>query len=226
MKRLLMATGLACALTAFVAAQDTTPGTTQSNTTTKTDTTQSTTAKDPAAGRPTGTIVKHRETDTLVQPANAPIEITPSVIKAAQQKLEEKGYSAGPADGRMGPQTRAAIEKFQADQNLSQTGKLDQKTLAALNVGGVQELKAAPGDLGRGGKAIGHNTVGGHPVAAAKAAKNAGKNFGKKVGQGTESTAVKAKDKVGSGISAIGSKISGAGEKTKNAGENRESDQE
>ena len=34
-----------------------------------------------------------------------------------------------------GPQTRAATSKFQADQGLSKNGKLDEDTLAKLNVG-------------------------------------------------------------------------------------------
>jgi peptidoglycan hydrolase-like protein with peptidoglycan-binding domain len=176
----------------------------------------------PAASPPEGTVVKHKEPDTIVQPKNAPVKLNPTVIQDAQRALAEKGYDPGPADGVSGPQTRVAVKNFQADQNLAQTGRLDQKTLAALNVGGIQAIKAAPSDLGRGGKAIGHNVVGGHPVAAGKSAVTGGKNFGKKVGEGAESTAVKVKDKAGSAISTIGGKISGAGEKTKEAGETTE----
>lgn len=173
-----------------------------------------------ATGKPAGTAVSGHATETMVQPKNAPIKVTPSVVKDAQQKLDRAGYSAGPADGVMGLQTRTALKKFQADQRLPQSGQLDQKTMAALKIGGVNAVASAPRDLGRGGKAIGHNVKGGHPVEAAKAGEEGGKNFGKKVGQGSRSLAVKAKDKVGSGISAVGKKVTGAGEKTKNAGEN------
>ena len=55
-----------------------------------------------------------------------------SSIANAQNALNSKGYDAGPADGRLGPHTRAAIMKFQADKNLPQTGSLDSATLAAL----------------------------------------------------------------------------------------------
>lgn len=242
MKRVIISTGLVLALAAFMQAQDnaqvsttqtTTTQTTQSADQNSTDATNSSNApastqatsttskksKNWGAGKPEGTHVSKHETDTLVQPTNAPVKVNPTVVKNAQQKLNDAGYDAGPADGHMGPQTSAALMRFQADKNLDQTGRLDQKTMAALNVGGVQTLKAAPRDIGRAGKAIGHNAAGGHPVAAGKAAVTGGKNVGKKVGEGTESTAVKVKDKVGSGISAIGNKISGAGEKTKNAGE-------
>lgn len=169
---------------------------------------------------PSGTAVTKHESDTIVQPKTARVKVTPDVVKNAQKKLNDAGYKAGPVDGIVGPQTRAALEKYQGDQRLAKTGQLDQKTLAALNVGGVNELSAAPTDLGRGGKAIGHNVVKGHPVEAGKAAEKGGKDFGEKVGQGTESLAVKIKNKVGSGISSAGKKITGAGEKTQSAGEN------
>ena len=173
-----------------------------------------------ATGHPKGTTGSGQSTDKIVQPKNAPIKVTPSVVKDAQQKLDQGGYSAGPADGVMGPKTKAALKKFQADQQLPQSGQLDQKTMAALKVGGVNAVASAPRDLGRGGKAIGHNVKGGHPVEAAKAGAEGGKNFGKKVGEGSKSLAIKAKDEVGSGISAAGKKVTGAGEKTKDAGEN------
>lgn len=215
MKRLLLSAGLALALTGFVYAQDNT----QSSPTT---TTQSTTSSSPATSAPAapaGTKVTGHPRDTIVQPIAKPVKITPSVVKATQQKLTEDGYQPGPADGVMGPNTRAALQKFQSDQGLNASGRLDQETLAKLNVGGMQTIKSAPADLARGGKALGTNVSQGHPVAAGKAGAKGATSFGKKVAQGSESEAVKVKDKVGSGLSTIGEKISGAGEKTKNAGE-------
>ncbi len=47
-------------------------------------------------------------------------------IRAVQQKLNELGYSAGPADGLMGRGTRAAIIAFQQDRGLATTGVTDQ----------------------------------------------------------------------------------------------------
>jgi peptidoglycan hydrolase-like protein with peptidoglycan-binding domain len=55
-----------------------------------------------------------------------------STVANAQNALNSKGYDAGPADGRLGPHTRSAIMKFQADQNLPQTGSLDSATMRAL----------------------------------------------------------------------------------------------
>jgi len=56
-----------------------------------------------------------------------------SAVQNAQNALNSQGYDAGPADGRMGPATRSAITKFQADHNLPQTGTLDGPTQNALN---------------------------------------------------------------------------------------------
>ena len=56
-------------------------------------------------------------------------------VRQAQEKLQQMGYDVGKVDGVAGPQTRAAVEKFQHDQGLKATGRLDTQTLAALNLG-------------------------------------------------------------------------------------------
>jgi len=94
------------------------------------------------------------------------------------------------------PVTRAAIRKYQQDQNLTITGTLDESTLSHLNVGAGQTMATALGDIGRGAKAAGHDIKGGHPVAAAKAmGKGVGRD-GKAVGEGAKSGVVGTKDKV------------------------------
>jgi peptidoglycan hydrolase-like protein with peptidoglycan-binding domain len=55
-----------------------------------------------------------------------------SNVRELQQALNDKGFDAGAVDGKAGPQTKAAIKKFQQAQNLTASGKLDQKTVAAL----------------------------------------------------------------------------------------------
>jgi peptidoglycan hydrolase-like protein with peptidoglycan-binding domain len=63
----------------------------------------------------------------------SPSMASDSTVQNAQNALNSQGYNAGAADGRMGPATRSAITKFQADHNLPQTGALDDPTLNALN---------------------------------------------------------------------------------------------
>lgn len=161
---------------------------------------------------PQGTTVKERETDTVVQPVPQPVRVTRQMVGAAQTELDKRGYDAGPADGVVGPRTRAAVSKFQADQGLPQTGRLDVTTMEKLNVGGLETLGAAPADMGRGGKAFGHDIKQGHPVAASKALGQGAAASGKKVAKGSESLAKKGAEKVGSGFSKIGGKIEGKSE--------------
>lgn len=55
-------------------------------------------------------------------------------VETAQRRLSELGYALGPADGKFGPATRAAILAFQADNDLETTGLLDDPTMRAIFV--------------------------------------------------------------------------------------------
>lgn len=70
----------------------------------------------------------------LRQPARkrAPRATADETVRRVQEALKAAGYEVGAPDGRMGPQTAAAIRQFQSDKGLPQTGKLDSRTLAAL----------------------------------------------------------------------------------------------
>ena len=66
---------------------------------------------------------------------SAPAQARPAAdetVRAVQQKLNELGYNAGPADGLMGRGTRAAIIVFQQDRGLAATGVADQTLLFQL----------------------------------------------------------------------------------------------
>lgn len=56
------------------------------------------------------------------------------VIINVQVALRDQGYYAGAVDGDMGPQTRAALAAFQADNGLAITSAVDQPTLQTLGV--------------------------------------------------------------------------------------------
>jgi peptidoglycan hydrolase-like protein with peptidoglycan-binding domain len=144
---------------------------------------------------PAGTKVDQND-PTTVEPTKQQIQLTPSVIRAAQHKLDDAGYHAGTADGQMGPVTRRAVRKYQRDQSLSVTGKLDESTLSHLNVGGNETMATAPEDLKNGAKAAGHNIKKGHPIAAAKAMGKGIGRAGKAAGEGTKSDVVKGANKV------------------------------
>ncbi len=63
-----------------------------------------------------------------------------------QEALKSAGYYEGKIDGSVGPKTKRAIEKFQADNGLKADGKVGQKTWAKLGehlATGVAEAAAA-----------------------------------------------------------------------------------
>jgi Putative peptidoglycan binding domain len=51
-----------------------------------------------------------------------------------QGRLKELGHDPGPIDGRMRPQTQAALKAFQNDYGLAPTGEIDPETRAALGL--------------------------------------------------------------------------------------------
>jgi hypothetical protein len=62
-------------------------------------------------------------------------DVTPDqVLVNVQVALRDQGYYAGAIDGDMGPQTRAALAAFQADNGLAVTSTVDQPTLQTLGV--------------------------------------------------------------------------------------------
>lgn len=69
----------------------------------------------------------------------------------AQLALDELGISSGSIDGKIGPQTRAAIRAYQADQKLPQTGDLDAvtKTNLTLNSPPLTTYTVTSNDLAR-----------------------------------------------------------------------------
>jgi len=53
-------------------------------------------------------------------------------IRAVQAKLNEEGFDPGPADGLMGPKTKAAIKAFQNSKGIPIDGKISDSLLKAL----------------------------------------------------------------------------------------------
>lgn len=71
---------------------------------------------------------------------NPPPTDTPAlsrdIIKTLQQSLNRQGFSAGSADGILGPATRRAIRQFQARNGLTADGYPDQRLFQALELDG------------------------------------------------------------------------------------------
>jgi peptidoglycan hydrolase-like protein with peptidoglycan-binding domain len=67
----------------------------------------------------------------------APIQVQENVVFAAQGELLKRGFYHGIIDGQLGPAINDAIARFQQDQGMPITGRLDMDTL--------NELRALPG---------------------------------------------------------------------------------
>ena len=61
------------------------------------------------------------------------VETTPEQVRKIQQALTKAGFNPGPVDGRIGPKTKAALESFQKQKNLT-VGQITKETLLALGV--------------------------------------------------------------------------------------------
>lgn len=55
-------------------------------------------------------------------------------MRQVQERLQAAGFSPGSLDGRLGPQTRAALRQYQQHKGLQVTGALDARTLKALRI--------------------------------------------------------------------------------------------
>jgi hypothetical protein len=55
-------------------------------------------------------------------------------LRQVQERLQAAGFSPGPMDGQLGPQTRAALRRYQQRKRLPVTGTLDPQTLKALRI--------------------------------------------------------------------------------------------
>jgi peptidoglycan hydrolase-like protein with peptidoglycan-binding domain len=64
----------------------------------------------------------------------SPEKLDKSVVMQVQKALDGKGFDPGRSDGVWGPETVAAIKKFQQKNDLKPDGKLDRQTVAALGL--------------------------------------------------------------------------------------------
>jgi len=75
---------------------------------------------------------------------NRQLAPTPERYKEIQEALSAKGYlPAGQATGKWDDASAAALQKFQADQNLGGSGKINSLSLIALGLGPKHETTAS-----------------------------------------------------------------------------------
>ncbi len=75
---------------------------------------------------------------------NRQLQPTPQRYKEIQEALAAKGYMPSEeATGSWGPASTDALKRFQADQNLESTGKINSLSLIALGLGPKRENVSA-----------------------------------------------------------------------------------
>jgi len=77
-----------------------------------------------------------------------PILVPSDRVRAMQLNLKSLGYDPGPADGLMGPRTRAALKRYQEDRGLTADGKPTQ--LVMERVAGEAEQGSRMSGIGDG----------------------------------------------------------------------------
>jgi peptidoglycan hydrolase-like protein with peptidoglycan-binding domain len=86
--------------------------------------------------------------DASAQPASGLTytqPLSPQAMMAVQDRLRQVGAYPGRADGIWGPDSQAALERFQQSRGLQVTGQLNQATAATLGLSPVELLAARPG---------------------------------------------------------------------------------
>jgi len=66
--------------------------------------------------------------------ADAPREVQQNTVRRAQSIMAARRHYRGPIDGVAGPATSEAIFLYQAENELSRTGRLDLETLAEMSL--------------------------------------------------------------------------------------------
>jgi len=82
--------------------------------------------------RPDGTRADKPKADK--PKADKPSKPDKPKLAMAQTKLKTNGFDPGPIDGIVGPKTVEAVKAFQASKGMTEDGKLNAKTFAALGV--------------------------------------------------------------------------------------------
>jgi len=79
------------------------------------------------------------------QAARRATQTAPSAARyqQIQRALAEKGYLSADTNGRWGPESIEALKRFQQDQNLEPTGKINSLSLIALGLGPEHNRPAA-----------------------------------------------------------------------------------
>jgi peptidoglycan hydrolase-like protein with peptidoglycan-binding domain len=85
------------------------------------------------------------------QNQNQAANLSRSQVKQMQSALNKQGFNAGRPDGRLGPETRHAVQAFNQKKGIqSHRGRPTEQTLAQLGINGNQDQNGQPQQNGNG----------------------------------------------------------------------------
>jgi peptidoglycan hydrolase-like protein with peptidoglycan-binding domain len=116
----------------------------------------------PQTNQPQAQTEPQAQTGPQEQAAPAEASLSRSQIRKAQEQLRAQGICRCRADGKLGPQTKAALRRFQQRNNLPQTATLDRQTMDALMGGGTATGSSAPPTVLRGSAGAFRSGAGGN----------------------------------------------------------------
>jgi hypothetical protein len=73
------------------------------------------------------------------------IALSRNGVKQEQRKLQQAGLYKGKIDGKSGRETRQALMQYQQQNNLQQTGRMDQQTAQAMGIRSGEQSASLPG---------------------------------------------------------------------------------
>jgi hypothetical protein len=79
-------------------------------------------------------IQAYQAANPRASPGGGQSAATRARLRQVQERLQAAGFSPGPLDGRLGPQTRTALRRYQQRKGLPVTGTPDPQTLRALRI--------------------------------------------------------------------------------------------
>jgi len=86
------------------------------------------------------------ERDTAQHQAIDNLTASKTQVRSIQSALSTRGYDLA-VDGMMGPNTQSALKRFQRDQGLNETGRIDSQTLNALDLNGSTDFERVPSSM-------------------------------------------------------------------------------
>lgn len=113
------------------------------STTAKASTRSSGKSSSKMAGKHSKTAAKRGNTKSAASWRSRQLAPTADRYKEIQSALANKGYLNQPSNGVWDPQSADALRRFQQDQNLEPTGKLNSLSLIALGLGAKRTTLAA-----------------------------------------------------------------------------------